>query len=132
MKPANLVMPSRRGVLRAGVAASLAAPYLFVRRAAAAQQLVVRTPGGAYDDIKRATVYQPFRAETGIEIVPVAATVAKLLAMFKAGAVEIDCVDTGNDTLLQLQTAGALEPLDYKAFTFTDPADIDPPVRLPY
>ena len=45
---------------------------------------------------------------------------------------EIDCIDTGNDALLNLEMAGALEPIDYKSFTLTDPADIDPPVKLPY
>jgi putative spermidine/putrescine transport system substrate-binding protein len=121
----------RRNLLIGG-AAALAAPAIFTRRASAAQRLVVRTPGGAFDDVKAKTVYEPFRAATGIEIVPVAATVAKLLAMFKAGQVEIDCIDTGNDTLLQLELAGALEPLDYRAFKLTDPADIDPAVKLPF
>lgn len=132
MHSSHRMISTRRGILRAGATASLATPYLFVRRAAAAQQLTVRTPGGAYDDAKRTTVYEPFRAKTGIEIVPVASTVAKLLAMFKAGQVEIDCIDTGNDALLNLEMAGALEPIDYKSFTLTDPADIDPPVKLPY
>ena len=35
--------------------------------------------------VKRETVYEPFRKATGIEIVPVPATVAKLLAMFRSG-----------------------------------------------
>lgn len=127
----SLLMPSRRGLL-AGSATLVAAPFLWSRKAEAANQLMVRTPGGAFDDVKRKTVYEPFRQETGIEIVPVPATVGKMLAMFKAGQVEIDCIDTGNDALLQLEEAGALAPLDYKAFKYTDLADIEPSVRLPY
>ena len=65
----------------------------------------------------------------GIEIVPVAATVAKLLAMFRSGQMEIDLIDTGDDTLLQLDIAGALMPLDYKAFKFTNPDDLDPAIK---
>jgi putative spermidine/putrescine transport system substrate-binding protein len=121
--------PSRRAAITTLAGASLAAPYLWSRRAEAAEQLVVRTPGGVYDDVKRTTVYEPFRKATGIEIVPVAATVAKLLAMFRSGQMEIDLVDTGDDVLLQLETAGALMPLDYKAFKLTNPDDIDPALR---
>ena len=126
-----ILAPSRRHVL-AGSAAVIASPTVFTRRAAAAGQLMVRTPGGAFDDVKRRTVYEPFRKETGIEIVPVPGTVGKMLAMFKAGQVEIDCIDTGNDTLLQLEEAGALTPVDYKAIKLTDVADIEPSLRLPY
>jgi len=93
---------------------------------------MVRTPGGAFDDVKRKTVYDPFREATGIEIVPVAATVAKMLAMFKAGEAEIDAIDTGNDALLELENNGALVPLDYKSFKYTNPDDIDSAVRLTY
>src|SRR5208337_662796 len=123
---------TRRSLVTAAALGTLAAPAVLPRRSAAAQQLKVRTPGGAYDDVKRKLVYEPFQQQTGIEIVPVAATVAKLLAMFKAGQVEIDVIDTGNDALLQLEMAGALAPLDYGKFKFTDPADIDPAVRLPH
>ena len=131
MVHASILTSSRRGLL-AGSAAVLATPYLWTRPAQAAGRLMVRTPGGVFDDVKRKAVYEPFRQETGIEIVPVPATAAKMLAMFKAGQVEIDCIDTGNDVLLQLEEARALIPIDYKAFTYTDQADIEPGVRLPY
>ncbi len=120
--------PTRRHVLAAS-AMALAAPVIWTRRAAAAQQLVVRTPGGAYDEVKKRAVYDPFRSATGIEIVPVPSTAAKLLAMFKAGQVEIDVIDSGDDVLLQLEQAGALEPLPYKDFKYANPDDIEPGVR---
>ena len=123
---------SRRRLLLAAAATPLAAPMLWTRRAAAATQLVVRTPGGVFDEVKKKTVYDPFREATGIEIVPVASTAAKLLAMFKAGKVDIDVIDTGDDVLLNLEMAGALEPLPYKEFRLTNPDDIDPEVRMPY
>src|ERR1700733_38423 len=124
--------PTRRVLLRAAAASALAAPLIWTRNATAAQQLVVRTPGGAFDEVKKRTVYDPFRAATGIEIVPVASTAAKLLAMFRAGQADIDVIDTGDDVLLQLEQAGALEPMPYKDFTYTNPDDIDPDVRRKY
>ena len=121
--------PTRRTALATLAGASVVTPYLWTRSASAAQQLVVRTPGGVFDDVKRETVYEPFRKATGIEIVPVPATVAKLLAMFRSGQMEIDLIDTGDDTLLQLDIAGALMPLDYSAFKFTNPEDLDPAIK---
>jgi putative spermidine/putrescine transport system substrate-binding protein len=121
--------PARRRLLRAGLAMPLAAPLIWTRRATAAQQLVVRTPGGSFDEVKKKTVYDPFREATGIEIVPVAATAAKLLAMFKAGQVDIDVIDTGDDVLLQLEKAGTLDPMPYKDFKYTNPDDIDAGVK---
>ena len=120
---------SRRTTIAALAATSFAMPYVWSRQAAAAKQLAVRTPGGVFDDVKRETVYEPFRKATGTEIIPVAATVAKLLAMHKAGQMEVDLIDTGDDTLLQLSNAGALMPLDYTKFKYTNPDDIDPAIK---
>jgi putative spermidine/putrescine transport system substrate-binding protein len=127
-----LVRPTRRRLLMTAAAVPLAAPMIWSRRAQAAQQLTVRTPGGVFDDVKKRTVYDPFREATGIEIVPVASTAAKLLAMFKAGQVNIDVIDTGDDVLLNLERAGALEPMPYKEFKYTNPDDIDASVRTTY
>ncbi len=131
MPRSSLFLPSRRRLL-AGSAALLATPAILTRPARAAQQLMVRTPGGAFDDVKRKTVYDPFQAETGIEIVTVPSTLGKMLAMFKAGQVDLDCIDTANDALLQLEEAGVLAPIDYKAFKYTDPADIEPSFKMDY
>ncbi len=70
------VQPAQRR-FAAGAAVAAATPNLFwIRKASAAEQVIVRTPGGVFDDIKRETIYEPFRKETGIEVVPVAATAA--------------------------------------------------------
>jgi putative spermidine/putrescine transport system substrate-binding protein len=124
--------PTRRRLLQAAMTVPLAAPLIWTRRAIAAQQLVVRTPGGVFDEVKKKTVYDPFREATGIEIVPAASTAAKLLAMFKAGRVDIDVIDTGDDVILNLEQAGALEPLPYNEFKYTNPDDIEPSVRRKY
>lgn len=122
----------RRSVLK-GIGAGLAAPMVLTNRAFAAnKQVVVRTPGGAYDDIRRRVIYEPFEEATGIRVVSVAATAAKMLAMFKAGGNELDVLDTGDDPLIQLNNSGALAPIPYDQFTFTDPADLNPDFKRDY
>src|SRR3954466_10634697 len=111
---------SRRKVIATIGGTIIAAPYIWSNRAGSAQQLPVRTPGGSFDEVKREHVYEPFRKTTGIEIVPAAATVAKVLAMHRANQMEVGLIDTGDDTLLQLHLAGALMPIDYSAFKLTN------------
>ena len=119
----RLLRPNRRRFLTLSGAA-LAAPWVIAGPARAAGQVIVRTPGGAYDDIMRRHVYDPFTKETGITVMPVAATVAKLMAMFRANNVELDLIDTGDGPLVTLGLAGALEPIDYGSWKWTKPEDI--------
>jgi putative spermidine/putrescine transport system substrate-binding protein len=128
MTIASSFRPRRRDFLL-GAAALLSAPAALTRGAQAAQQLMVRSPGGVYDDVKRKVVYEPFQKETGIEVVPVPATAARLLAMAKSGRIDIDCVDAGADAVVQLQLEGVLTPINFKAFKYTNPDDIDPAGR---
>jgi len=83
-------------------------PSVWTRRARAAGQVVVRNPGGAYSDTQKKYVYDPFTAETGIEVVIVPSTMAKMLAMAKSGSAELDVADAGLDGLITLEKAGAL------------------------
>jgi len=119
----RLLVPSRRRFLTLSGAA-LAAPFVITGQARAAGQVIVRTPGGAYDDVMRRHVYEPFTKETGITVTPVAATVAKLLAMFKANNVELDLIDTGDGPLVTLGRLGALDPIDYGSWKWTKPEDV--------
>lgn len=122
-----------RRAFTTGVAAAAVAPTLFwIKKAAAAEQVIVRTPGGVFDDVKKETIYDPFRKETGIEVVPVAATTSKLMAMMKSGQNELDLIDTGDSTLLELEKNNYLQPINYDEFKYTNPADIDPVVRRKY
>jgi putative spermidine/putrescine transport system substrate-binding protein len=115
---------SRRSLLKVSVAiAALSAPYVFVRSAKAAGQITARNPGGEYGDAMRKAYYEPFRAATGIEVVGVPATAGKILAMVEAGNVELDVADITELTALVLRKKGALVPLDYKSYTFSNPAD---------
>jgi putative spermidine/putrescine transport system substrate-binding protein len=54
------------------------------------RQVVVRNPGGAYSDKQKQYIYDPFTKETGIEVVIVASTLTKMLALVKAGSDELD------------------------------------------
>jgi putative spermidine/putrescine transport system substrate-binding protein len=112
--------------------ATLAAPALGTARAQANGEVIVRTPGGAYDDIMRRYVYDPFTAETGIRVTVVAATAAKLIAMFRANNVELDLIDTGDAQLMTLERMGALAPIAYDRWRWSKPEDITREVRLPY
>jgi putative spermidine/putrescine transport system substrate-binding protein len=123
--------PSRRRFVAAACAV-LSAPWIWTRRAHAAGQVIVRTPGGVYEDVMRKTVYEPFTRATNIEVVPVAATMAKLLAMFKAGNVELDVIDTGDQALLTLERLGALAPIPYDTWKWGKPDEIFPNLRFPY
>jgi putative spermidine/putrescine transport system substrate-binding protein len=89
----------------------------------------VRNPGGAYSDTQKKFVYDPFTKETGIEVVIVASTMAKMLAMVKAGTTELDVADAGLDGLVTLEKAGALAPIDYASWKYTDPNDISEEFR---
>lgn len=115
---------SRRSVLKlAGVA--VATPMFWMKGAQAAQErVVIRSPGGAYDDIRKKLIYDPFTKETGIRVIPVATTTGKLEAMIKSGNIEIDIID--NDDSVLLQWENELAPLNYAGFKYTNPADILP------
>lgn len=115
---------SRRSLLKF-TGAALAMPVLGMRSASAAsQQVVIRSPGGAYDDIRRKLIYDPFTKATGIRVVPVALTTGKLTAMLQSGDISIDIIDNDDSVLLQWEKD--LAPIAYDTFKFTDPADIIP------
>ena len=130
-KGSKPVSSSRRSALKLAGAA-LAAPYLWIPKANAAGRVIVRSPGGVYDDIRREVVYEPFRKATGIEVVPVAMTAGKLYTMVRSGNMELDVADITTGTLRQFQVAGALAPIPYKEFKFTNPDTIDPNYKHEY
>lgn len=122
-------MPTRRRVLVG--ATVLAAPYLWPRSGRAAEQVVVRNPGGAWDETQRRYIYDPFTKETGIEVVVVPSTMTKMLAMVKSGNTELDVADAGLDGLVTLNRTGALAPIDFASWKHTDPKDVPGEYRTP-
>ncbi|MGE0749734.1 MAG: ABC transporter substrate-binding protein [Variibacter sp.] len=128
----NRLRPTRRHVLGGAAAFVATAPALIGTKARAAEQVVVRTSGGAYADSITPTIYEPFTKETGIEVVQVPSTIGKLYAMFRSGNIELDVINTDQVVLLGLQREGALADLDYASWKFSDPAQIDKAVKLPH
>jgi putative spermidine/putrescine transport system substrate-binding protein len=122
---------TRRAALTAG--GTLATPWLWPGHARGqTREVMIRTSGGAYEDIMRRVVYEPFTRATGIRVIPVAATTSRLFAMLRARNVELDAVDTGDGVLITLEKMGALAPISYDRWRFTRPEDITPELRLPF
>ena len=117
---------NRRSFLKRSVAAAAAAsgPFVLRRAARAAGGVIVRNPGGAYGDAMKKAHYDPFSKATGIEVIPVAASAGKVMAMVESGNVELDVLDMTEITALILRQKSALEPLDYKAFQLTNLEDV--------
>jgi putative spermidine/putrescine transport system substrate-binding protein len=115
---------TRRAFLVAGSAA-LFTPFV-IRKGFAAGEVIVRTSGGTYEAALRKHVYDAFTKETGIVVTAVPATVAKLFAMFKSGNVELDLIDIGDGLLIPLDRLGALAPIAYDKWKWTDPNDLRP------
>ncbi|QQO13875.1 ABC transporter substrate-binding protein [Bradyrhizobium diazoefficiens] len=67
----TMLSPARRAFVKSivGGVASLAAP--FIHRGYAAEQLVVRDPGGVVNDAAIKAFYKPFTEETGVNVVGV-------------------------------------------------------------
>ncbi|HYB42846.1 MAG TPA: ABC transporter substrate-binding protein [Candidatus Methylomirabilis sp.] len=122
---------SRRRVLSgaAGLAATAAAPALWIRRAGAAGKLVIRTIGGAYEEAVVKAILEPFTKASGVEVVKVPATLGKLLAMIESGNIELDVVDAGELGMIALSQKGAFEKIAYKNWKLSNPEDFDPAIR---
>jgi len=129
---------SRRDVLRkavgvgAGVAALGVLPLMGrsssahaqSTRAGAAGKVIIRNGGGAYEDALRKGIFEPFTAETGIEVVSFPTNVTKLVAMVESGNIQVDVADLGEFTTVTFEQRGALEKIDRSKFTRTNLADI--------
>ncbi|QRM56151.1 extracellular solute-binding protein [Sinorhizobium sp. BG8] len=115
-KNASATPVSRRAVLGAGLfgAAMLASP--FVRRASAEENvLYVNTWGGDWEASVKKFLFDPFTADTGIEIRTVSPiSFAKLAAQKTTGVYEFDVTTLGVADVARANAAGLLEALDGK------------------
>lgn len=116
---------SRRTALKSFAAAVggavVSAP--FVKRANAAETLVIRDAGGVYQTAVTEAYHKPFTQLTGIQIVPVSATtdpLAQVKAMVEAKSYTWDVVlnRIGGADLLGEQ--GFLEPIDWSGAEMND------------
>lgn len=90
-----------------------------------AGKIVIRTPGGAYEEAWREVCWEPFAKETGYQVVPIATNAARILAMIETGASDVDVLDYGPIQFITLAEKGALLELDKSQFKLTDLADLD-------
>jgi putative spermidine/putrescine transport system substrate-binding protein len=122
---------SRRGLLKAGVAIVGVAAATSVNGCAlgsvsgdSSKKLFVRSVAGARDQVLRKYIWPKFTKETGADIVPVTADVAKMVAMLKSSRADLDVVDTGGLAIGKLRKSGGLLELDMDRFKRFDLADV--------
>ena len=118
----------RRRVLTAGLTSVLGAPFI-IKGARAAQKIVIATPGGVYDDILRRSNGDAFTKATGIEVQTVGTANAKILAMYQAGGAPFDVICMGEGVVVPLDQFGALAPIKYDTWKFTDKNDLPAELR---
>lgn len=103
---------SRRGALAGlGVAATaLTMPQIL---SAQPSQIVMATGGGKLEDAYRKTVYGPWTAKSGIDVITTSNQGAQLKAMVEQGNVEWDLIQGPAEALAVYAKEGLLEPIDY-------------------
>lgn len=114
LDPASLMTPSRRTFLKAtglAAASTLSAPY--VARAAEDNVLYINTWGGLWEVAARKHLFDPFTAETGIQIKTLSpVSFAKLAQQVSTGTYEFDITTLGGGELLRANEAGIIEDLE--------------------
>jgi len=123
------------GIKRLSVllSALIGAAAFAVSTLASAQQLIVTSWGGAYQEAQRKAYFEPFTKATGIKIVEATGPdAAKIKAMVTSGNVEWDVVDVNLATALVLGEQGLLTPIDYGQFDAQTRAAIPDNFRLPF
>ncbi|GAA5236501.1 ABC transporter substrate-binding protein [Verticiella sediminum] len=106
-------LPARRQVLRAGVAAAAALAMPAVVRA---QQkiLYVNSQGGPWEAAARKHLFEPFTAQTGIEIKSApGASFAKLALQARTRSYEFDIQTVGAPSVVQAMNEDLLEPINF-------------------
>ena len=132
--------PTRRQVLATGVllAGGLSLASVLDACGGSAQQsapspatpgrgsgeVLIRTPGGSYEDAWRKASWEPFTASTGIQVRPIATDSAKIQAMVQSGNVQLDVVDLGEFQTVSLANKGYLLNAEPSMFKLTNPKDL--------
>ena len=113
LDPAFLTTPSRRTFLKAtglAAASTLAAPYIA---RAEDNVLYINTWGGPWEAAARAHLFDPFTAETGIQIKTLSpVSFAKLAQQVHTGTYEFDITTLGGGELVRANEAGIIEDLE--------------------
>ena len=93
--------------------------------------LVVSSWGGNFGEAQRATQFDPFTAETGIQVVlaPQSPELALIEAQVTSGKVEWDLAENSNLGAYTLAGKGMLEPIDYSRMDAAVIDAVDPVVK---
>ena len=106
---------SRRGMLKIGAIGAVGAPAVL-QAAAQAQPLYVNSYGGVWETAYRKAFFDPFTAQTGIEIRTVpGVSFAKLKAEVQTGNYEFEQINLGDSEYAQAGRDGLLEKIDKEA-----------------
>jgi putative spermidine/putrescine transport system substrate-binding protein len=112
------------GILVAGIVGMF---QFTTQSAAAGDQLVVCSWGGAYTEAQKAAYYDTFEKETGIKVIAVGPpTTAKIKAMVETGNAEWDIADIDAGMALIAMKYGCLEKIDYSGFSDKLKAELMP------
>src|SRR5262245_61357130 len=108
----------RRKILKDGAAgAGTAALAAFPARPVAAAEeplLLITSSGGIVEDVFRKTLFEPFKAATGIDYKTIPApTLAQMQAMTQSNNVTVDLFEADGRALQILARRGLLEPINY-------------------
>ncbi|MBW8637515.1 ABC transporter substrate-binding protein [Hoeflea sp. WL0058] len=76
-------------------------------------QIVMATGGGKLEEAYRKTVYEPWTAKTGVNVINTSNEGARLKAMVEQGNVEWDLIQGPAEALAVYAKEGLLEPIDY-------------------
>ncbi|QKC86924.1 ABC transporter substrate-binding protein (plasmid) [Mesorhizobium sp. NZP2077] len=96
-------------------------------------ELVTTTGGGgAFDDARKKAWFEPFSRDTGIKVVIVPTTNAKLLASVKVGQPEADLSFASGGEVQDWIDKGFLDKIDYSYFSKETLAGIPEDVRKEY
>jgi len=106
-----LPQTTRRSVLAVLGGGIIAMP--FIGKARAAETLYINTWGGPWEEAARAILFNPFTAETGIEIRTIApVSFAKLAAQARTGVYEFDVTTLGVAELGRANHANLIDKYD--------------------
>src|SRR5262245_42544669 len=107
---------SRRGVLALGAGALLGAPAIIRAARAQGSTVYVNSYGGVWESSWRKAFFEPFTAQTGIQIKTVpGVSFAKLKAQVQTRNFEWDVVNLGDVEYGQAVLEGLLEKVDREA-----------------
>jgi len=83
-------------------------------------RMVMATGGGAIEEAYRQTIFAPWKAKTGIEIITTGNEGARLKAMVEQGKTEWDVVQGAAEEIIVYARQGLLEKLDHSKLNASD------------